>query len=256
MNPTKRFDDIDIVVNRNTLQKLFTFASFKRNYDAFHANLEMVHSTLFISRREGHTQTELRSGYGRIFESNFTLEDPYLPDVHSHRRVIQYDLGGIQVAIRSEADGYYDSEDLPDILAFEPPTELPFRNIFNVFEPPTAVIPHSKYQLTKIITGGKMTQHQQTCELKSGKENSGSSRERIWFGRTPHLFVAKHRDGLVHRVEEQHLQQEDFEAWTQEPKHQRRLRQLVWFLEELRRVVKHEVSGPAVLVATEYVAPL
>jgi hypothetical protein len=34
------------------------------------------------------------------------------------------------------------------------------------------------------------------------------------------------------------------------------LRRLVWLLKELRRVVRGEVKGPAVLVATEHAAPL
>jgi hypothetical protein len=253
MNPTKRFDDIDIVVNRNTLQKLFAFGSFKRSYDAFHVDLDIIGNTLFIGRKERHPQSDRNSGYGRTFETDFTAEDPELLDVHGHHRVIQYDMGGIQVAIRIEADGYYDSEDSP---AFEPPIELPFRNIFNVFEPPNAVITHSKDTHTKALPGGKLTKHHQTCELKSGKGDHASSREQIWFGRTPHLLVAKHSNGLVHKIEEQHLQQEDFEVWAQEPKHQRGLRRLVWFLKELRRVVRDDVKGPAVLLATEHAAPL
>jgi hypothetical protein len=190
MNPTKQFDDIDIVVNRNTIQKLFAFASSKRHYDAFHVNLDMVGNTLFISRKEKHAQTQQRSGYGRTFESDFTTEDSSLEGVHGHHRVIQYDLGGIQIAIRIEADGYYSSEDLPDI---EPPTELPFRNIFNVFEPANAVIPWGKDSHAKAIPAGKLTPHHSTCELKSGKGHGGSTREQIWFGRTPHVLVAKHK---------------------------------------------------------------
>lgn len=53
MNSTVRFNDVDIVVNRNTLQKLLNFTRFKRGSKAFYLELNMIHKTLCISRGEG-----------------------------------------------------------------------------------------------------------------------------------------------------------------------------------------------------------
>lgn len=52
MNPTKRWNGIDVLVNRNSFQKLFEFASFKRSYRLFCLELQVVGKTLVIGRKE------------------------------------------------------------------------------------------------------------------------------------------------------------------------------------------------------------
>ncbi|PVH90902.1 hypothetical protein DM02DRAFT_636480, partial [Periconia macrospinosa] len=50
-NPDMRLDEVDIIVNRNSLRKLLDFVSGKQQY-AFRMDLHMVKDTLFICRRE------------------------------------------------------------------------------------------------------------------------------------------------------------------------------------------------------------
>src|SRR4051794_20911785 len=51
MRPGFRFDDVDVVVNRNSLRKLLDFCH-GRAKDSFRIDLYMVHNTLIIERRE------------------------------------------------------------------------------------------------------------------------------------------------------------------------------------------------------------
>lgn len=78
MNPTVRANDIDIVVNRNMLQKPYNFASFKRGR-AFYVDLDMVQNTIFISHWEAKARGQQQSGYGSNFKEAFTTEDLHPP---------------------------------------------------------------------------------------------------------------------------------------------------------------------------------
>lgn len=269
MNSNVRFDDIDIVVNRNTLQKLFTFASYKRSSSAFHLDLDLIDNTLFIGRKERHAMTKTSSGFGRNFETDFTSEDATLPDAMGHHRVVKYKLGALDIAVRMEVDGCYSEEpadDSVDAVQAEasvyttPPHEprkmstLPefFLNVLGTMEPASAATTHRLN--TNVIAQGKLVPHNQVLELKSSHSKKASSREQIWFGRVRHLVFAKHEQGLVHAVESSSWDEAELEDWAVQ--HQRYLRRLVWLLEEIRQVVLEKTNGHAVLVAIEKGAPL
>lgn len=246
MNPTARFQDVDIIINRNTLQKLYTFASFKRGKKPFHVDLDMVQNTLFISRREDKPKVMQSSGYGRAFEAAFTTEDPSLSDVEGHHRVIRYRFGGLNLVVRIEADGFYsDAEHHEDS-----PNEF-FRNVQGTTT--QTVIPHHSPRPTVALAQGTLVPHNTTLEMKSN-HGKGAAMEQLWFGRTPYVSCAKHRKGLVNAADVVRLKQEDFEEW--EVKNQRHLRRLEWFLGELRRATRETKSGAAVLVMIEKGAPV
>lgn len=249
MNPTVRFNDVDIVANRNTLQKLYKFASFKRG-KPFHVELNMVQNTLFIGRKEKKAKTRQECGYGRTFETLFTTEDPQLPQAEGHHRVVRYKFGGLNLVVRIEADGYYpDGEDTDGS-----PAEF-FRNVLKTTTQTT--IPHYSPYSTLAIAQGTMVPHNNTLELKSGC-GRGAAFEQLWFGRTPYLCCAKHRAssrGLIEAADVIQIKQSEFEAW--EEKNQKHLLRLAWFLNELRRISMEKTSrGAAILVMTEKGAPL
>ena len=269
MNPSIRFNDVDIVINRNTIQKLLLFASHKRTYGAFHVNLDMVGNTLFIDRQDRYAKTNTQSGYGRNFEADFTTDDPDLVDAEGHHRVIRYDLGRLNVVLRMEADGYI-APDAPleadgaTTESITPPhpsstrSDTPFEDQFSDLcltakptHTPTIPIPHTL--ATTVIAAGTPTPHPHSLELKSSVSKT-LAREQIWFGRVPHLVFAKHKNGLVKALDESRWDENDFEDWAE--KHQWQLRRLVWLLEELREVAVRKAGGHAVLVAVEKGAPL
>jgi hypothetical protein len=205
MNPTVRCNDVDVVVNRNTLQKLYKFASFKRG-KAFYVDLDMIENTLFISRRESKAKTKQYTGYGRNFETAFTTEDPQLPQAEGHHRVIRYKFGGLDLIVRIEADGYYpegeDVEDSPDEF---------FRNVLGTTTQTT--IEHCSPHHTLVIAQGTVVPHNKTLELKSSSGKSAAF-EQMWFGRTPYLCCARHKKGsrgLVRAADVIRITQSEFE---------------------------------------------
>ena len=236
MNPTVRFNDIDIVINRNTLQKLYKFSENKRCYKQYYIDLDMVGPTMFISRRERHAKTRVFSGYGRSFEQTFTAEDPILLHVEGHYRVVRYALGGLNIAVRMEVDGYYDIEadqsppwsspasPLPHPIKspHEAPNEL-FRNILSAIGASGDVIAHSNRSHTQVIAQGTLVPHSHTLELKCNKPKPGSVQQ-IWFGRVPHLVYGTHHSGAITALEEVHWTPSDGKTWA--ATHQVSLRKL------------------------------
>ena len=263
MNPTVRFDSVDVVVNRNTLQKLHTFAALKRSYRQFYLNLNVVGKTLFVSRMEQHAMERARGGYGRNFENVFTSGDPAVMDAEGHHRVVRYDLGGLNVVVRLEADGYLGDEDLlastgtveseGDTSRTPAPLNEFFLNLLQTVGLGSAAIAHHNPQHTHVIPRGTLVPHNSSLELKSNNAKP-KAKEQIWFGRVPHVVFGRHDKGLISTVERIDWQQEDFEAWA--IKNQRSLRRLVWLLREIRRLVLERTDGKAVLVAMEKGSPL
>lgn len=138
MRPTYKFDDVDVVVNRSSLQHLLRLGRyskferkkkvlrfcFKRHIsmcfirtnqsslykiadggrckDAFRLDLAMIKNTLIITplwqRNEG------MENYGNVFERCFTQHKPGLEQSQSYHRVIRYDLGHLTVAVLYEVD--------------------------------------------------------------------------------------------------------------------------------------------------------
>ncbi|KAF2125930.1 hypothetical protein P153DRAFT_258559, partial [Dothidotthia symphoricarpi CBS 119687] len=245
MNPNVRFDDVDVVVNRNSLQKLFDFATFKRGTQ-FHVSLDMVHNTLFIGRQERNARTAPNSGYGRSFEAAFTSADPNQPLADGHHRVIKYALGGLNLVVRMEADAYY-----PDAHTHANDEGEFFLNTLHVKG--TSGIPSSHSTTVIPLALQSRTPHAHTLELKSSSTLSAAMPQ-MWFGRTPYVCLGKHRGGRITAADVVHLQRRDFAAW--EEKHQRGLRRLAWLLADLKRVVTEKGGGAALLVAIERGAPV
>ena len=75
IRPNFRFDDVDAVVNRNSLRKLLDFCH-GRSQDSFRINLHIVHNTLIIEKCEKNAKEMVRgsveSGFGHNFERTFT----------------------------------------------------------------------------------------------------------------------------------------------------------------------------------------
>lgn len=254
MNPTKRWNGIDVLVNRNSLQKLFEFASFKRSYRPFCLELQVVGKTLVTGRKEKDPKVFQSKGCGHNFENAFTCEDSNLQDVDGHHRVIQYQMGDLQLAVRIEADAYLQhiepasqNHDNYDLQEF-------FDNIMHIFQPAShAIVPHSNNSQTFVINCGTYQPHNSTIELKSNTKKRQAS-EQCWFGRTSLCVFGHHYRNLITDIEEVRWFEKDFEIWAQD--HQRQLKRLVWLLEELRRVVQGAPGKKAVLVAVEKGAPL
>ena len=100
MKPDFDFGEVDVVTNRNSLRKLLNFAS-GRVSESFRIDVDMVHRTMFLTRRERVRRTKSgarNAGYGHNFERAFTEMEKGLEESSGHHRVIRYKMGELNCA--------------------------------------------------------------------------------------------------------------------------------------------------------------
>jgi hypothetical protein len=238
LSPAIRFDDIDIVVNRSSLQMLLRYLNAKSSQPLL-LDLDIVSNTLFLGRRVRHAKVaSMPCSYGRSFEEYFTAEDPHLERADGHHRVLRYEFGGLDMVVRIEADAYmpgteYDvCEPIMPHPIFDPEISTPAESIVHSLK-------------TDVIPKGTLAPHFLTIELKSNEKVKPM--EQMWLGRTPNAFLGRCKAGVLKQAVVEKASAADFEEW--EKKNQASLRKLAWLLRELRGVVKMTSEGSAVLVA-------
>lgn len=257
MNASVLLDDVDLVVNRNSLRKLLDFAAGRRQ-DPFRMDLHMIGDTLFVSRREKTARQMIHgavnSGYGHSFETIFTKSQAGLDRSSSHHRVVRYKLGCLDCVVRFEVDACYEDnetqrsapaavENIDDIVG-----SLAGLSIGQA--PPDS----ETRGVTKVVLQGTPVASTSLAELKAHKTaRINKAVPQLWFGRTPYLITGKHVEGTVHSVSCDHVG-EKFEAW--ETANQNTLRKLVNLLKELRRIVRATEDRTAILVCQHKGAPL
>ncbi|KAK2755638.1 hypothetical protein CKAH01_17307 [Colletotrichum kahawae] len=240
MNPTFRFDDVDILVNRNSLRKLLDVSAGRRQ-DSFRVNLHLVHQTLVIERCE-RTARELisgskNSGWGRNFERKFTKYPSGLEDSTAHHRALRYQLGDLTCVVRFEVDACYEktgegsgSESLEGAMGrltvedssegIAAPSQLPR-------QPPMA--------------------QEMAAEIKTAIKLKSPSAymPQLWFGRTPWLIIGQHENGTFGQLKINDTAAL-FTSW--EEKHQVDLRKLVTVLARLREAVAEHGGSHCVAI--------
>jgi hypothetical protein len=113
MKPDFDFGGVDLVANRNSLRKLLNFAS-GRVPESFRIDVDLMQSTLFLTRREQSTRNVIRggknSGYGHNFERAFTEPQKGLEHSSAHHRVTRYQIGDLNCVVRFEVDAWCGAE--------------------------------------------------------------------------------------------------------------------------------------------------
>ncbi|RYP33430.1 hypothetical protein DL766_003461 [Monosporascus sp. MC13-8B] len=257
MNPDMRFNDVDLVCNRNSLRKLLDIATGRRR-DPFVMHLHMVEKTLFITRKEKNARTMVsgsrNSGYGYNFEKACTEADGDVVGSSSHHRVVKYNMGGLNCVVRFEVDAYYegneegvcahDFDHEGDALA----KRFDLLTIKEIDSDSTKST--TSNTSTNVVRKGAVLSSSQMAEIKTKKGLGGtvyfkSYLPQLWFGRTPYLFIGRNTDGIFHKIVKMHAGSK-FTEWEKE--NQEGLRKLVGILNELREVVSKVESSAAVLM--------
>lgn len=223
LNPKFRFDDVDVVVNRNSLRKLLEFCRGNA-VETFRVNLLTVNNTVFIDRCEKSAVEYVRgsteTGYGHGFEKTFTQYTDKSCNSSEHHRVLYYNIGEMRCVVRFEVDACYnDGESDVDGELDSISLGLSGLSISTVESIKT--------------TAAAMTPQSATAELKSAKypKSKGKYMPQLWFGRTPWLIIGSHNDGVFHSVDVTHAAS-SFSQW--ETQHQNGLRKLATLIRELR----------------------
>ncbi|TLD32093.1 hypothetical protein E2P81_ATG07583 [Venturia nashicola] len=99
---------IDIFGCGSTLGNLLRFVRNVEVEKPFRFLAEVVGNTVFLIRRENSPQEVIHDvrGYGHSFPEANTTWDADVRGSETHQRIIRYQLGELNVAIRFEADGY------------------------------------------------------------------------------------------------------------------------------------------------------
>ncbi|KAE8831401.1 hypothetical protein PTNB73_09059 [Pyrenophora teres f. teres] len=249
MNPSIRFNDIDIVTNRTTILLLLRFVKGV-SFQAFHLDLDFENNTLFIGRKVLHAKGHSKPGsYGRNFEAALTKNE--IEGTTSHHRMLKYMLGPLNIVVRHEADAYE-----PNIGTLQDP-DAPFGTYPGPILGDTKfeAIQHRSPCATKIIAQGKLVPQHQIVELKSN--DSAQPKDQMWLGRTPTCCLGgKHKadfDGIYKdtsvKVKSIHQKGDgSFEEW--ETRNQESLQKLVALLQILRqRVWEGTEEHSAILIA-------
>ena len=205
MHPEFRFDNVDVVVNRNSLRKLFNFCC-GRSQQGFRLNLMLVHNSLFVERCEGNDSRltgDFQTGWGRNFERQFTKLPSGEEESTSHHHVLEYPLGNLRCVVQFEVDACYKSEGVE---------ETPSSANSKCFQSSAA-------------------------ELKARAKSGGLLKHmpQLWFGRTRWLIIGHHENGTVTEVKVTNAA-DRFVEW--ETKYQVNLRMLVATLSQLREAVR------------------
>ncbi|KAI4630888.1 hypothetical protein J4E83_002412 [Alternaria metachromatica] len=245
MKPSKRFDDVDVLVARGSMTALITYVK-NVSCQPFALTLHVVGNTLIVGRR-------LRSGmagstngsYGRNFEAAWTTQlEPDLQDAEGHHHTIQYDFGGLNIVVRAETDAYMPDEqpsrnEIEEMLAKS--TSYPEPEIANT------TIRLESSDSTTVLLAGKSISHSKTMELKSN--NQSKPLDQIWVGRTSRWSLGTNKDGVFSSTEKIFTPEEMRKNYEDDSKRQAALRKLVWLLGELKTTVKENTSnGSAVLL--------
>ncbi|KAK8096101.1 hypothetical protein PG999_014123 [Apiospora kogelbergensis] len=232
MDPTFRFDDVDVLSNRNSLRKLLEFSAGRRQ-DSFRLNLHMVHRTLVIERCEKNARQKisgsLNPGWGKTFERRFTKFPSGLEDSISHHRSLRYRLGELDCVVQFEVDACYDNKsevtDGTESLA-------PLMNNLKINNGP-----EDEPDIVKPLGQEPPMVQEMAAEIKTASKlkSLGKNLPQLWFGRTPWLIVGRHTQGTFEELRVTNAEA-NFVDW--ESRNQANLRTLVAVLGKLREAVK------------------
>lgn len=267
MKPSFRFDEIDVLTNRNSLRKFFDFCK-GRTQDSFRVNLHLVNETLIIERCVRSTTEFLYgsggSGFGHNFEKAVTRLPLALGDSSGHHRVLQYDFGGLKCAVRFEVDASYDD---PEATGED---ERPLPNAESHSGGTSSLeTAFSSMTLDKTSSGstgcsadticrGAGTQQASVAELKSRKGHRSQPKPdwipQLWFGRTRYLITGHHENGTFDEVHVHDLR-EQLKAWENDNANQETLRKMAVLLSRLREIVRTTEDKSCVVICEKAIKP-
>lgn len=256
-NPTFRFNDVDVITNRNSLRHLLDFCRGKCR-DSFRIDLYLVQDTLVIERRERSTREMIRgrgnSGFGHSFEQAVTQPPPGMTDIAGHHRVLRYDLGGLNCAVRFEVDAVYgmpeggegsrdsDAGTSVDQLA----QALDNVAVGNSKGKPSRPVSRS----VQVINRGTAPPQTQAAEIKSIRRNGKHLSQmlpQLWFGRTPYLVRGYHEDGTFTLIRSENVDG-SLRDWEAKDQNQSALRGVAWLLGQLREAVRSSETKSCIAV--------
>ena len=211
VNPEINLDDVDVVVDRNTMGKLFDFVTISsRNFEI---DVEIIGGKTVFIRKERQTTEIIEGfrGFGHTFPEEYTRWDSEAKGSSSHHRVAEYVFADMKYLLRFESDCYL-AEKAASVKK-APPTQpgakadlvdtsalLSFAGTMNVGEKPFT----TGHGLV-VRRGGHEVDQATTADIKTRAAHKVLDIEsvlpRLWLSQTPKLIAAYHRGGRFDDVQ-------------------------------------------------------
>lgn len=205
VHPELNLEDVDVVICRNTMAKLFDFVTI--NSKNFELDVEIMGDKAVFIRKEKKTTEfidEFR-GFGHTFPEEYTRWDGTVKGSSSHHRIAEYEFAGLKYLLRFESDGYL-AEKAPSQrqrgmadLA-NTTTLLSSGEVFTIGEKR----PVTGHGLV-IRNGGSEIDQGAAIEIKTRAAHKVLDMEsvlpRLWMSQTPNLIAAYHKGGRFDDVQ-------------------------------------------------------
>lgn len=276
MNPEARFDQVDIVINRNSLGHLLRFASGTCQ-KSFRLDLAMVHNTLVVTPRwERITESKRHKlNYGREFEDLFVRRHADMQGSSTHHRAIRYNLGPLSCAVLCETDAALHNFDelrasrshanwrflsKPGAVAHQllsnqgqPRTDSEM-SLFRSASPEHCGITRPKhYPHSMVIPRGRGTPSIAAAELVMTKGRAARKNMQLWLGRTPYCVRGSHVGASFTKIDVTYYGT-SFRAY--EIENQDGLQRLVSLIRELKRSATNAVNQGCIVICDKAIKPL
>lgn len=241
MHPTSLH--IDLVACNSTIGNLLRFVqgTLVRGVDrSFRMTVEVVGKTVHFIRRENSPTEQIMGvrGFGHAFPEAYTTWTPDVRPSKSHHRLIRYKFGGLDILLRSSADGYIEEKDL-NALAVGKSASAGDKDLTRLFEnvsiETSSASPAGSGNL-EVVDGGQPASQQSVFDLKTRSikliENDTLAEElpRLWLARIPNFILAHHTRGTFNNIEIADVR-EDVQDW--EKSHQQDLSRLSTLLHRI-----------------------
>ena len=210
-HPELDLRDVDVVICRNTMAKLYEFVTTKS--ENFEIDVEIMGDTALFVRKQADTTKFVNDvhRFGLAFPEEYTTWDTAVKGSVSHRRVVEYEFAGLKYLLRFESVGYLAekakhakkaaSQQQGGMTDLADATTVPNSNeAFTVGEK-RLVTDHGLV----IRSGGSGINQEAVIDITTRAAHQvldmESVRPRLWMSQTPNLIVAYHDDGQFDDVQ-------------------------------------------------------
>lgn len=232
----------------STLGNLLRFARNVETEKPFRFLAEVVGETVFFIRRENSPMEVIPGiyGYGHSFPEAYTTWDASARGSKTHQRIVRYELGDLNIAIRFEADGYIaEKSSDPKQTALPQSQKLGEDSLVSALAKSTInVNAHSGSDSLEVIRGSGSVPQSAVFDLKTRTIKKkyldtilSEQLPRLWIRQIPSFILAYHKRGLIKPEEVTvHDVQPDIAKWEKD--NERDVRRLISLIKKITDLAK------------------
>ncbi|KAI9782553.1 MAG: hypothetical protein M1816_001850 [Peltula sp. TS41687] len=250
MHPDHNVDDVDVIICRNPMGKLFDFIN--ANSKPFEMDVEMIGDKVVFLRKEVNVTEVINEfrGFGHTFPDEFTRWDSEVRGSSSHHRIVKYELAGWRYLVCCESDAYLiekagvlgeapsprtrGNSDLASAIA-----ELSSGDMMTIDEKRTKT-----GQDLVIRSRGREIGQEAVVEIKTRAAHRVLDMEsvlpRLWISQTPNLVAGYHKGGRFEDVQVLDVRK-DLDEW-EEARNSVNLRKLNSLLRQIVDTVQNTIA--------------